>query len=98
VQDVGVEAERLEEGRVHNVDCVIQAGASAARVTPVRSKFKCFYPERTGATPRRHAEAQAYLASRWRKPKPSERVLVAVNVSNSTGAGYGVAAVAAWVW
>ncbi len=39
-----------------------------------------------------------YLAPRWRKPKPSERVLVAVKVSNSTGAGYGVAAVAAGVW
>ncbi len=47
---------------------------------------------------RSSAEAQAYLASRWRKPKPSERVLVAVKVSNSIGAGYGVAAVAAGVW
>ena len=61
-------------------------------------KFKCFYPERTGATRRRCAEAQAYLASRWRKPKPSERVLVAVKVSNSFGAGYGAVAVAAHVW
>ena len=29
----------------------------------------------------------AYFAPRWRNPKPSERVRVAVNVSNWTGAG-----------
>jgi hypothetical protein len=31
---------------------------------------------------------QDYLAPRWRKPKPSERVRVAVKLSNSIGVGY----------
>ena len=53
VQDVGVEAESLKQGRVHSADCVIRAGApAAAGVARDRSKFKSFYPERSRATPR----------------------------------------------
>ena len=59
---------------------------------------KAFIPNGPGRLCRGCAETETYLASRWRKPKPSERVLVAVKVSNSIGAGYGVAAVAAGVW
>ena len=34
VQDVGVEAERLEEGRVHKADSVIQADALSCQSRP----------------------------------------------------------------
>ena len=63
VQDVGVEAERLKEGRVHNVDCVIQAGKPELPESPgtVRNS-KAFIPNGPGRLP-----------AAWLRPRPTWR-------------------------